>query len=184
MSVIPNGDDTGQVMASLDVDQVLKRRTGIRMPAWFWTIVLPSLNNGGVAIDVKETVQGAAKGIKPLFEPEFRNWAKARKLRIVDGPPIDQRPFALKISGSLDLRSSTTGEFATAYVTGQIDLTDMNTGQVLYSYTPGIHRTGDAGISEASVALTTQKEAAVEALLEFATRLAALLPAPDDAQAQ
>lgn len=182
LAVSPSGDDGGQVFATLDLDRVLGRRTGIVLPVWYWSIVLPSTRNAELEFDVSETVEGAAKGAEPLFVPELSKWAKLRGLRIRKPEDPDAgKHYRLKLAGKIEVRSFTENDQAITYVTGQLDLIDTATGNVLYSYFPGIQRKGQPGQSEGGLALGAQQEAAAEAMLEFIGRLTAFLPSPEDA---
>jgi hypothetical protein len=140
---------------------------------------LPSRNNSVIVLDVQETMEGAARGVAPQFVPEFRNWARQRNQRISDQPTCD-RPYQLKLTGNIEVRSQTQNNRPVAFVTGLIELIDMESKQVLFSYRPGVHRRGEPGMAEAAIALSAQREAAADALLEIASRITAFLPAPDD----
>jgi hypothetical protein len=180
LQVAPNGDESGQVFASLDVDQVLGRRTGIQMPSWYWSINLPARDNGEIVLDVKETGSGAGKEVKPQFVTELTTWCGLRGLKVSTGKPTTEKPYKLKLSGTLEVHSSAKDGRASAYTSGQVTLVDLETGNVLYTYTPGIQRNGEENASEINVALSTQRDMTAEALIEFAGRLTALLPAPED----
>lgn len=181
LQVSPNGADGAQVFASVDLDRLLGRRTGVQMPAWFWGITLPSRNNSELLIEIEESIEGAAKGAKPQLVPGLQDWAQKRGQRLsMGGPATPGRPYRLKVTGSFVLRSFTRDNQATAYTSGQLELVDMDTGNVLFTYLPGSHRTGEPGLSETSVALSAQREAVTDGLLELISRIQALLPAPED----
>ncbi len=182
LQVAPNGENSGQVFAMLDIDTALGRRTGILMPMWHWTIMLPSRDQGEVILDVTETGTGAAAESPTHFIKELTSWAALRGLKVTRGAPSGAQPYVLKLTGTLVLNVSKSGDVPIAHTSGRIDLVDMDSGNVLYTYSPGLHKVGGAETSEISLALTAQREATADALIEFAGRLAAVLPAPEDTQ--
>lgn len=181
LQISPNGADGVQVFASVDLNRLLGRRTGVQMPAWFWGVTLPSRNNSELQIEIEEVIEGAAQGAQPQLVPGLRDWAQKRGQRLsLGGPPTPGRPYRLKLEGSFVLRSFTRDNQATAYTSGEIKLIEVETGNVLFTYVPGSHRRGDPGMSEASVALGTQREAVTDGLLELVSRIQGMLPAPED----
>lgn len=181
LQITPDGTEGGQLLATLDLDRALGRRTGILLPLWYWSIVLPCALNAELDLEITEAITGAASESEPLLAPEFKKWAKMRALAVREDPKAEStRPYHVRLKGNLEVNSFVKGGETVAWATGLFELTDVRSGEVLYSYSPAIQKRGEPGQSEAGLALSVRQEAAAEVMLEFMGRLTTLLPSTSD----
>lgn len=181
LQVTPNGLEGGQLLATLDLDRALGRRTGIVLPLWYWSIVLPCALNAELDIEITEVIKGAAEKSEPVLAPEFEKWAKLRGLEVRKDPAAEStRPYHVKLKGTLEVSSFEKDGEVIAWSTGSFELIDVKSGEILYAYGPAIQKTAEPGQSEAGLALAVRQEAAAEVMLEFMGRLTQLLPSSSD----
>jgi hypothetical protein len=181
MYMASTGDDFGYAQASIDIDKVVGRRTGIAMNVWLWRVLLPCRKNGELVVRVTETCNGDQPLEQPVFTPEIKKWAEGRLLGFSENEPNAVKyHYHLLVEGQVDVTPMTRDEVPSAYVSGTLTLSDMETGEVLYRYTIGLQREGAKGNSEASVMLLVGQEGAGEVMAEFASRIIAALPGPGD----
>jgi hypothetical protein len=181
LQLAATGNDFGYVQATIDIDEVLGRRTGIAMNVWLWRLVLPCRTNGELVVRVTETRGGETPVEKPTFTPEVKKWAEGRALGFSElEPDKDKYHYHLLLEGQIDVTPTVRDELASAYVSGSMTLSDMETGEVLYRLQVGMKHEGAKGNTEASVVLNAVRESAAEVMSEFASRILTALPAPGE----
>jgi hypothetical protein len=181
MYIAPSGDDFGYAQASIDIDQVVGRRTGIAMNVWLWRVLLPCRSTGDLVVRITETLSGDKPLEQAVFTPEVKKWADGRGLGFSENEPNkDKYHYHLLLEGQVDVTPITRDDISSAYVSGTVTLSDMETGAVLYRYSIGLQRDGARGNTEASVVQLALRESAGEVMAEFASRIIAALPGPDD----
>ena len=177
----PNGSEWGYVAASLDLDAFIGRKTGVTMTLWMWQLMLPSINNGELVLDIVEQLDGETDGVDPLLADEIEKWAKQRGLAVAYGEPSsDEYAYRIKLSGKLDVVSSNENDVPVAFATGSLKLTNLGNSEELFSHVIGVRKVGQAGNTPAALMLVAQREGAADAMIEIVPRIVAALPGKSD----
>lgn len=172
------GPEIAEVTCRPDLDAMANRRLGILAKGWTWTLTVPARKNVLLDIVVRERVGDAAAA------PEFTNaciaWARLNDVALSDDvAPREHGRFKyrLAIEGSIDVRVRKQRGLLVAHATGQVELHDALANAVLFRFSPSVVMEVEENGDGAELALSAQREAAGDVLLEFGARIAALFPA-------